>query len=141
MRVYPQAQQIAERAALPGLIANAKAIQTIARMNVLRSAVMPDRRLAPSIHVKVDAAANKVRVVSEHPIPNVPKWQHDGTGIYGPLRKPIRPKRAKMLAWRNPRGGDWVFAKEVKGSPARKYLSRAADTVARNHRGVSYRER
>ena len=141
MKVYPQADKIAERAALPGLIANAKAIQMIARMNVLRSAVMPDRRLAPGIHVKVDAVRNQVRVVSEHPTPNVPKWQHDGTGIYGPRRAPIRPKNARMLAWRNPRGWGWVFAKKVKGSPPRKYLSKAAATVARNHRGVSYRER
>ena len=54
-------------------------------------------------------------------------YQHEGTGIYGPKGKPIRPKRAKLLSWIDPDTGDRVFAKEVRGTPAKKFLQRAID--------------
>lgn len=43
-----------------------------------------------------------------------------GTGIYGPAKRPIRPKRAKVLAWQS--GGQWHFAKSVKGSKPHWYM-------------------
>lgn len=64
-----------------------------------------------------------------------------GTGIYGPGKRPIKPKRKKFLAW--PTGsyarlsgrpsvagqrrtrtgtGSWAFARQVKGRPATPYL-------------------
>lgn len=141
MRVNSDAGRVAERVALPGVERIAKAIQAEARQNVYRSAVNPDRRLGPGIHVKVDRLRRVVRVVSEHPTANVPKFQHEGTGIYGPKRRPIRPKRAPFLAWRDQKTGDWVFAKEVRGSPPRKYLFNAAATVARKTRGVTFKVR
>jgi hypothetical protein len=63
-----------------------------------------------------------------------------GTGIYGPRKRPIVPKRAKVLAWRTaPAGGSlrlsgrsrvsggeetggWAFARSVKGRKATPYL-------------------
>lgn len=69
---------------------------------------------------------------------------HDGTGIYGPRGRPIRPVNAKVLAWpvrgttsrRRTRTGRIVttraqtrtstaFAMEVAGSPPRPYLRNA----------------
>lgn len=50
-----------------------------------------------------------------------------GTGIYGPKRTPIRPKRAKLLSWIDPDTGKRVFAKQVRGVPAKKYLRRSID--------------
>lgn len=41
-------------------------------------------------------------------------WQEQGTGIYGPSKTPIRPERAKMLAFNA--GGKRVFARSVKGT-------------------------
>lgn len=52
-------------------------------------------------------------------------YQHEGTGIYGPKGKPIRPVRAKLLTWVDPDTGKRIWAKEVRGTPAKKYLERA----------------
>jgi len=66
---------------------------------------------------------------------------HEGTGIYGPRRAPIRPKRARWLRWpvknnayrltggnRRYQGGAtarYAFAKKVKGVPPRPFLRQA----------------
>lgn len=47
-------------------------------------------------------------------------FQEEGTGIYGPSGQVIRPRRAKVLAWRS--GGKMVFAAWVRGSPAKHVL-------------------
>lgn len=69
-------------------------------------------------------------------------WIERGTGVYGPRRKPITPKRGKYLVFRIPKGaplasmsgdrkpGDLVFAKSVKGRPATHTMERAAKRVA-----------
>lgn len=50
------------------------------------------------------------------------RWVHDGTGIYGPRHRPIRPVHAKLLRFK-PRGKSrYVFAKEVKGMIANHFL-------------------
>lgn len=53
-------------------------------------------------------------------------YHHEGTGIYGPKKKPITPKSAKMLAF-SPKGsgGKVVYAKSVKGSKPNPYLIEA----------------
>jgi phage gpG-like protein len=47
---------------------------------------------------------------------NYARWFQEGTGIYGPRGEPIRPVRAKALAF----GGH--FFKSVKGQPPRPFL-------------------
>lgn len=51
------------------------------------------------------------------------KWVHDGTGIYGPKKKPITPKSKKTLRWRGPHG--YIFAKSVKGMRPNPFLEKA----------------
>lgn len=46
--------------------------------------------------------------------------QEAGSGIYGPTGQPIRPKRARVLAWQS--GGKWHFAKSVKGVRPKWYM-------------------
>lgn len=53
-------------------------------------------------------------------------FQHEGTGIYGPKKKPIRPKHGQFLVWEDPDTGELIFATEVRGTPGKKFLSRAA---------------
>lgn len=58
------------------------------------------------------------------------RWVHDGTGVYGPLRRPIRPRRAKVLAF-TPRGSSQtVFATQVRGTPGRPFLRDALEAAA-----------
>lgn len=47
-----------------------------------------------------------------------------GTGIYGPKGRPIRPRTARVLAFRLP-DGTRVFAKQVRGSPPNPFLVNA----------------
>ena len=68
-----------------------------------------------------------------------------GTGIYGPLRRPITPKTAKVLAWRV--GGSMVFAKKVRGIPKQPFFKPAIEEAKpyvndqfRNARDILVRE-
>lgn len=69
-------------------------------------------------------------------------YVHQGTGIYGPRKTPIRPVRARFLRWpvknqsgvgrrRYRRGATerYAYAKQVKGSPARPFLTDALAQV------------
>lgn len=40
-------------------------------------------------------------------------WHHYGTGIYGKRRRPIKPKRAKVLRYQH--NGQTIFARSVRG--------------------------
>jgi hypothetical protein len=48
-------------------------------------------------------------------------WVHEGTGIYGPRRRWIVPKRAKVLRFRPGRGG-YIYRPRVRGAKGRPYL-------------------
>jgi len=52
-----------------------------------------------------------------------------GTGIYGPERRMITPKNAKVLAWSSGRGGkgSMVFAKKVRGIPKQPFFKPAIE--------------
>jgi hypothetical protein len=53
------------------------------------------------------------------------KWPEDGTGIYGPRKAMIRPKNAKMLAWKS--GGKWHYARQVRAVKAIHYFRDAKE--------------
>lgn len=53
------------------------------------------------------------------------RYVHDGTGIYGPRRRPIRPRRGKYLRFR-PRGSrGYVYVREVRGMAPNPFLADA----------------
>ena len=63
-------------------------------------------------------------------------WIHDGTGIYGPKHTPIKPKQAKVLAFRSKVYGakkgkyaGWVFARSVKGMKPNPFLKNALEAA------------
>ena len=51
-------------------------------------------------------------------------YQEFGTGLYGPRKRLIRPKNAKVLRWKK-RGGGFVFAKYVRGVKPKRYFTKA----------------
>jgi hypothetical protein len=61
-------------------------------------------------------------------------WVNDGTGIYGPTRKRIRPKTAKVLRWKGSDGGPggtsggYVYRSSVKGQ--KKHKGFVEDAIA-----------
>jgi HK97 gp10 family phage protein len=55
-------------------------------------------------------------------------YVHEGTGIYGPKKRPITPRSGKMLAWKS-KGGTWAFARSVKGIKPNPYMEKAYQIV------------
>lgn len=53
---------------------------------------------------------------------------HDGTGIYGPRHRMIKPVRAQMLHWVGKSGE--VFARQVRGIPPNPFLKDALPAAA-----------
>ena len=53
-----------------------------------------------------------------------------GTGIFGPRKQRIVPKRAKVLSWKDA-SGKRIYAKSVKGRPATPYMRPALEAVKR----------
>ena len=64
-------------------------------------------------------------------------FQEHGTGLYGPLKRYITPKRAKFLSWVDtspgvpggPEGGMRRYAKKVKGTPPTLFMFRGLTDV------------
>lgn len=52
------------------------------------------------------------------------RYVHDGTGLFGPRRRLIRPRRAKALTF-VPRGGRRVFVRYVRGMRPNAFLKDA----------------
>jgi hypothetical protein len=52
-------------------------------------------------------------------------WVHDGTGLYGPLRRRITPKNARALRFRVKGKSGYVFAKSVRGMKRNQFLKDA----------------
>jgi hypothetical protein len=52
-------------------------------------------------------------------------WVHDGTGLYGPRHRWIKPVTRRYLRFR-PKGGQrWVYAQKVRGMKANPFLEKA----------------
>lgn len=55
------------------------------------------------------------------------RYVHDGTGLYGPRRRLIRPTTKKVLRWRGP--GGFVYARYTRGMRANHFLTSALDAA------------
>lgn len=62
---------------------------------------------------------------------NYARMVHDGTGIYGPLGRPIRPRRAKRLRFRPKGSRRFVYARQVKGMRPNRFLANALTAARR----------
>lgn len=81
------------------------------RTGVLRSSILVQLRAIPSLRVRIGT--------------NVPYagFVHDGTGLYGPRKHKIYPKKAKVLRWRT--NGKTFYARSVKGMRKNQFLKAA----------------
>ncbi|MCH3962994.1 MAG: hypothetical protein LKE46_01850 [Clostridium sp.] len=61
------------------------------------------------------------------------QWLEEGTGIYGPMHRPIVPVNKKVLSWLD-EDGKRHFAKKVKGM---KPMSILRDTLEKNKNNVA----
>ena len=83
-------------------------------------------RLRSSVTINPAKANGNTIEGSVGPHTNYAIHVEQGTGIYGPNHAPIRPKRAKVLAFKS--GGKMVFARSIKGMRGRFFVKRAADS-------------
>lgn len=76
----------------------------------------------------------------------LPTWLEEGTGIYGPTRRRITPRKGKFLAWKAPSSPHaakkgkyegYVFATSVAGRRASWVMRDAAQRVAAR-RGLTF---
>lgn len=81
-------------------------------------------QLKQSTHSKfaINGLEAEVRPTAKHAI-----WVHEGTGIYGKYKRPIQPKRARVLAWQG--SGGMIFARSVKGIKPNPFMDRAYKKV------------
>jgi hypothetical protein len=82
------------------------------RTGLTRSSIQVQLRAVPSLAVRIGTNVWYARMI------------HNGTGIYGPRRHPIYPKRAKVLRWKGSTG-KVIFAKSVKGMKKNQFLKDA----------------
>lgn len=68
--------------------------------------------------IRVTTHTDRVRIGTRR---SYARWVHDGTGIYGPRRRVITPRRARALAFRG-RGGGRVIVRSVKGMRPNRFL-------------------
>jgi hypothetical protein len=62
---------------------------------------------------------------------NYARFVHDGTGIYGPRRAPIRPKSGKVLRFRPKGSRGYIYRRSVKGMVANPFLRNALAAARR----------
>lgn len=84
-------------------------------------------KLKASTDFAIQRNGNHIELHLDNSAGSYALYQHEGTGIYGPKKRPIRPKHGQFLVWTDPDTGEKIFAKEVRGTPGKKFLSRAAD--------------
>jgi hypothetical protein len=53
------------------------------------------------------------------------RWVHEGTGVFGPYKQRIFPRRAKMLRFMPKGSGTFIFRYSVAGQKGVKYLKDA----------------
>jgi hypothetical protein len=56
-------------------------------------------------------------------------YQHEGTGIYGPRHRPIRPVSDETLVFFSRKLNKIIHDREVKGTPGKKFITRAVDEL------------
>lgn len=82
--------------------------------------------LAASITFQIKREGDAILLFLESNAGEYALYQHEGTGIYGKRGTPIKPKRSPFLVFADPKTGNLIFAKEVRGTPAKKFLTRGA---------------
>lgn len=107
-----------------------------AKRNVKRDSGALAASIEPTVNVYGKLVVGRVGTPLDYG-----RYLHEGTGIYGPKKTPIRPVSAKVLRFKPgrmigplPAGkagtspenrGGWVFAASVKGVPPHPYLVEA----------------
>ena len=83
--------------------------------------------LKRSIHSEVTSLGSSLsgKIIQDSGIASYGRYVEEGTGLYGPYHKVIRPKNGKVLSWKI--NGVKIYASYIKGMTGRLYMRRAFD--------------
>lgn len=84
-----------------------------------RTGAMADSISAHPAVVRQTSATVRVTCEAEYG-----RYQDEGTGIFGPEGRPIKPTHSKVLVFDWPAAGGLVFARHVKGSEPTRFWTR-----------------
>ena len=85
------------------------------------------RRNINRVHAKETRPGHHEAVVGVSRTAPYGVWHHEGTGIFGARRRPIRPQTGNVLVFSV--GGRTVFARSVKGQRANPFMREAYRTA------------
>lgn len=104
-------------------------VQAQARKNLGGGASGPKRvdtgKLRTSISVQLKKKNSRVLTVQIGTNVYYAIWVHDGTGLYGPEHRLIRPKTKRYLRFKPHGSNAYVYAKSVKGMRPNPFLADA----------------
>lgn len=104
-------------------------IQAQARKNLGGSASGPKRvdtgKLRASISVQLKQKNSRTLYIRVGTNVEYAIWVHDGTGIYGPLHRPIKPVSHRYLRFKPKGSARYVYAKQIKGMRPNPFLADA----------------
>ena len=124
-RLRRETPRLFRKAALQtGLAVETEAVKLISRGGEMRAEKTGN--LKHSIGTTVTRRGGNERVIV-YAARKYAEFVHKGTGIYGPLKRPIRPVRAKALRFKI--GGEVMFRRSVKGMRPRPFLTRAVQKI------------
>ena len=108
-------------------------VQARARKNLDGGLSGPKRidtgKLRASISVQLKRKSTNILVVHIGTNVEYALWVHDGTGLYGPMHRPIRPKTKRYLRFKPKNSSTFIYAKLVKGMRPNHFLSDALEAA------------
>lgn len=120
-----QMYRMLDKQGLRILLSHATRVARVAKQKAPRES----GRLQQSINIRTGTHRGKPAVAVGSDL-EYAAFVHQGTGLYGPHRTPIKPRSARYMVFMG-RDGNLVFAKQVIGQPARPFLTEAMDEVFR----------
>jgi len=102
------------------------------RRNLIKN-TPADKGLARASY-RIEKTENTAIITNlQHYLPFV----NDGTGIYGPFGRRIKPVRAKVLHWE--KNGQHFFAKSVRGQRPQKFVEKSIEETSEQIEGLIIR--
>lgn len=117
---FGNSSQIVKNAKVKGLTLASMIFQTRSK----QEAPVDTSNLRRNIKYEVETDGSQAKVFTD-PSVKYAIYQEEGTGIYGPRRAYIYPRKAKFLAWKS-KTGEMVFARKVKGVMAKWFMRKGS---------------
>lgn len=123
------------KAALQHMLRNPKGQVARGILKIGKKVERKAKRLTPVDHGVLRNSITTELIIRRGPVARIGTkvkyalYVHEGTGIHGPKKMPITPKRGKVLVFTVRKTNQLVFARSVKGMKGTPYLRNALIAV------------